>query len=340
MSSETYGWLAKNVLAGFAKIRRPWWATLSEAEGHKPQLFDGAIPIERVEKLLTSWQPVVTPLTATLPSGKVITVGSHKLVTASDDDSQLGVVGIDSADCTYADWLVGTVRECVKPSELEISSAGMLKNRSQAWIQIERPDTAVGPDGIKFSPHVTLSMALDNSLANQINQNQQFTICDNTLRITRDQGIAFKKTSGANSKLGVYREVMLAIMRGENDFKATLESLLADEVSNRRFSKFLDSFLPVNDDDTPAKKSRSNRVRQEITHLYQYDERVAPWRGTGLGVVQAVNTWETHMSQLRNATDIELSDTDLRAMRNYAQNLTPVKGETADQKTMRILASV
>jgi hypothetical protein len=133
---------------------------------------------------------------------------------------------------------------------------------------------------------------------------------------------------------------MAAIMRGENDFSATLEALLADQVSSRRFSKFLDSFLPVEDDDKPAKKGRSNRVRQEITHLYQYDERVAPWRGTALGVVQAVNTWDTHMSQLKNMTGIEMTDTDTRAMRNYARQLAPVKGESADQKTMRILASV
>jgi hypothetical protein len=45
MSEETYGWLAKNVLAGFASVRRPWWASLAEGEGHKPQLFEGAVPM-------------------------------------------------------------------------------------------------------------------------------------------------------------------------------------------------------------------------------------------------------------------------------------------------------
>jgi hypothetical protein len=87
---------------------------------------------------------------ATLPGfGKAVQVTTHKLVTASDDGAQLGVIGIDAATHTYNDWLVGTVRETVKPGELEISSCGMLRNRAQAWIQIERPATAVGPDGIQ-----------------------------------------------------------------------------------------------------------------------------------------------------------------------------------------------
>lgn len=336
MSKETYGWLARNVLAGFVKARTPWWLSHAIREGHTPNVWDGAVPIDNVKQLLCSWSPIVS----SLYDEDMQPITTHKLIRASDDRSQLGIIGADAVTHTYQDWLVGTVQECVRPDELEISSAGMLRNRAQAWIQIERPDTAVGPDGIKFSPYVTLSTSLDGSLASQINQNTQMTICDNTLQVTRGQGVAFKHTSRSESKLGTYRGVMTAIMQGESDFKAVLESLLAETVSERQFSRFLEAYVPIKDDDAPAKKTRSLRKRQEITQLYRSDERVAAWRGRRFGVLQAANTWEQHMSQLRNTTGIELSDTDLRAMRNYSARLAPVKGESNDQAVMRVLASV
>lgn len=356
MSQETYGWLAKNVLAGFVQDREPWWLKLAKAEGHEPNTFDGPVPIDNVKQLLCSWQPETSNLldeSAVLDilgrnDGQTVTkaqlaealVASHKIIKASDDKSQLGLVGADAATHTYQDWLVGTVEECVSADVLEVSSAGLLRGRSQAWIQIERPQTAVGPDGILFSPYVTLSTSLDASLASQINQNTQMTICDNTLNVTRGQGVSFKHTSRSASKLGTFRGVMNAIMQGETDFKAVLESLLADEVSDNKFGKFLEAFVPIKDDDAPAKKTRSERKRQDITQLYKSDARVQGWKGTAFGVVQAVNTYDQHRSQLRNATGIELSDTDLRAMRNYSQRLAPQKDESADQATIRILASV
>lgn len=335
MSQESYAWLAKNVLAGFVADRPPWWLQLAINEGHTPNTWDGPVPMTAVKELLTSWQPEVS----SLYDEDMKVISTHKLIRASDDKSQLGIVGADAATHTYGEWLVGTVEEVVKPEELEVSSAGLLKNRAQGWIQIERPQSAVGPDGIKFSPYVTLSTSLDGSLASQINQNTQMTICDNCLRITRSQGVSFRHSSRSQSKLGTFRGVMAAIMQGETDFKATLERLLAEEVSEGAFNRFMDSFVPVKDDDTPAKKARSNRKRQEITQLYRDDPRVAAWHGKMFGVVQAVNTWEQHESQLRNGTGIEMSDTDLRAMRNYAARLKMDDGETSDQRVVKMLAA-
>lgn len=356
MTQETYGWLAKNVLAGFVKDREPWWLRLAQREGHDPRTWDGPVPLDEVKKLLCGWQPVVSGLSDEQAVVSAVKAGlfgddllrvienarlsSHKLVKANDDGSQLGVIGGETATHTYQEWLVGTVEECVVADELEVSSAGLLKGRSQAWIQIERPASAYGAGGIQFSPYVTLSTSLDSSLASQINQNTQMTICDNTLRLTRGQGVSFRHTSRSQSKLGTYRGVMNAIMQGETDFKEVLERLLAEEVSEKRFSRFLDALIPTEEDETPRKKARSDRRKQAITELYRNDPRVQDWRGTAFGVVQAVNTYEQHLSQLRNTTGIELSDTDLRAMKNYGDRLAPQHGETSDERTIRILATV
>jgi phage/plasmid-like protein (TIGR03299 family) len=333
MSDESFPWLAENVVAGFSQTRRPWWADYAERQGYSPHLYPGAVPMEEVTRLLASW----SPREESLYTADMKEVTTHKLITASDDGSHLAVVGIDRATHSYRDWLTGTVTECVG-DDAQVSSAGLLKGRAQAWVQIERPETAVGPDGILFSPYVTLSTSLDSSLSSQINQNTQMVVCDNTLEIARGQGLAVKHTKNSGLRLGDYRSVMSRIMAGESDFRAELERQLSVKVSDNEFSRFLESFVPIADDDTPAKKTRSERKRQEITQLYRGDDRVARWRGTLFGGVQAVNTWDQHMSQLKNMTGVELDDTNLRAMRNYAQRLRGNQGR--DMETVKVLESV
>lgn len=335
MSQYSYDYLARMVLAGFAETRRPWWADGAEAGGSILNLFPAEVPMERVEELLTKWSAYTEPLY----TGDMEEVATHKLVRASDTREHIAVIGIDHAIHSYQDWLTGTVRECVG-EEAQVSSAGLLKNRAQAWVQIERPETATGPDGIRFSPYITLSTSLDGSLSTQINQNTKMTICDNTLRITRGQGLAFRHSKNSNAKLGDYRSVMTAIVQGESDFRKELERQLAVKVDDPAFSRFIEALVPIGEDDIPAKKTRSERKRQEITQLYKGDERVQGWQGTMFGAVQAVNTWQTHMSQLRNATPHEMDDTNLRAMKLYGEQLKPLKGDSLDQETAKLLESV
>jgi phage/plasmid-like protein (TIGR03299 family) len=357
MSKETYEWLATNVLAGFSATRKPWWA-----KGDEKNLYPGAVPMADVHQLIASWTPYETALLDEQDVVNAITAGtgdyisrdallaelakarinSHKLVKASDNSARVGVVGAESAIHNYRDWLSGTVTEIVADNELKVSAAGLLRDRAQAWVTIERPESSTGPGGIVFSNFVTLSTSLDASLASQINQNNRLPICDNTLDIARGQGLSsrIKHSSRSGGKLGQHRGVLAAIMAGQTDFTAELERELAVTVDDTQFVRFLESFIPISEDDKPAKKTRSERKRQEITQLYKSDPRVTEWKGTEFGVVQAVNTWDQHMSQLRNATGYELDDTNLRAMRNYAAQLKTVKGDSSDESTIKVLEAV
>ena len=337
MSAESYQWLAKNVLAGFADTRRPWWADHAQAEGHNLNLYPRQVPMDEVIKLIASWEPI----TEALYTADMELVPTHKLIRASDNRQQISVVGGDYSVHSYRDWLTGTVQEMVG-DDAQVSSAGLLRNRAQAWVQIERPETAVGPGGILFSPFILASTSLDTSLASQLNQNNRMVVCDNTMRIGREQGLAahIKHTKGSGAKLGEYRGVMAALMAGENDFREELERQLSVKVDDTQYGRFLNAFIPIHDDDHPAKKARSERKRQEITNLYRNDPRVMDMAGTEFGLVQAVNTWQTHMSQLRNGTGYEMDDTNLRAMRNYALNLKTAKGDSLDMETVKVLESV
>ncbi|MGY2062838.1 hypothetical protein ACW9HQ_48805, partial [Nocardia gipuzkoensis] len=65
--------------------------------------------------------------------------------------------------------------------------------------------------------------------------------------------------------------------------------------------------------------------------LYKKDERVHPWAGTAYGVLQAVNTFNHHLSTVRGDTP--------RAERNMSNAL---RGKTAeaDRQTLELIDRV
>jgi phage/plasmid-like protein (TIGR03299 family) len=358
MTAESYQWLAKNVYAA----GEPWWAKYAKAEGHELHLYENEVPFEDAEQLLAGWEPqpvglldedtVRDAINAGLTGDDLIRaldparLDTHKLLKASDTRERMDVTSIEYNPHLYRNWLTGTVKECIG-DDVIIKSAGMFQNRNQAFVNIERPDSAVGPDGIKFSPFISLSTSYNRTMASLINQNTQLAVCDNTLRIAQGQGLASKirHTSLSHLRLGEHRGVAARLAAGETDFRAELERELAVKVSDIEFSRFIDKFVPIDEvNDHPKKKARSERVRQELTQLYNSpDERIQGWRGTEFGVVQTVNTWQQHMSQLKNGTKYEMDDTNLRAMRNYAQMLRPMKdkhGDSPDERTVKVLESV
>ena len=48
-----------------------------------------------------------------------------------------------------------------------------------------------------------------------------------------------------------------------------------------------------------------DRHREALTSQYRHDNRVAPWAGTAFGVVQAVNTYEQHVKNVKGADRAE-----------------------------------
>ena len=87
-------------------------------------------------------------------------------------------------------------------------------------------------------------------------------------------------------------------------------------------------YVPVNDDQSKQAVTRAENTRLEFANLWQNDVRVAPWRGTGFGVTQAVNTHRQHMRPTRGETMI--------VERTMMDALTG-KTEMADAKAVSLL---
>lgn len=328
MSRETGQWLNDNVVT---------WERAWHQAADSSNIYPGGVPMEVVRELLTSW----TPEEIELYDADMKHIEEFKAIRRSDTQEIFAVHGDGYQTHTYKDWLTDTVTDSIASDEdVIISSAGLLKKGAQAWVVVQRPMVAHAHGGVEFWPFLTLSTSLDGSMSTQINKNNQVAVCDNTLEIERNINtqFLFRHTKGSGSRLAEFRGVAAALAEGETDFAKEVNRLLETSVDPTQFQKFLETQVPIKDDDGPAKKTRSERKRQEITQLYKADERAASWTGTAYGVLQAFNTWDQHLSRLVNRTGKELDDRNLRAMRNYSRMIQPPKrGGSADELLVRSL---
>jgi len=68
----------------------------------------------------------------------------------------------------------------------------------------------------------------------------------------------------------------------------------------------LDQYVPACDETgqplTGRAKTLADKKRDGLARLYAHDSRVTPWAGTAHGVLQAVNTYEHHLGEVRGAS--------------------------------------
>jgi hypothetical protein len=87
-------------------------------------------------------------------------------------------------------------------------------------------------------------------------------------------------------------------------------------------------------DASPRAQTMNANKRAEVMGLYNHDVRVAPYRGTAWGILQAFNTHAHHMQTVRN-----VSRTDRQAIRTITG-----KVENEDRDVLaaidRVLATV
>ena len=80
------------------------------------------------------------------------------------------------------------------------------------------------------------------------------------------------------------------------------------------------------DQSNKASVTRAENKRAELVSLYNFDTRVAPWKGSALGVLQAFNTYNHHIVGADNN----------RVERNM-MNALMGKTEQSDRKVLDLL---
>lgn len=277
-----------------------------------------------------AWEPVSQPDTYEW-NGELRETGQTKWLR-SDNGMWLGTRG-ESAPHGYRQWLVSNM-SLLTDSEIEIVNYGELDGGRKAYVQIatEQVESVAGVD---YRPMITATSSMDGSFATGYGRNVQVIVCLNTFQMARNEsardGMNYRVKATKNSKFEVLkaREALNIMFDDSSAFAELVREQTGQRVSESDFQRFLNLYTPI-----PAEKGRAQTMAQNkqsaLQELWRSDERVSPWRGTKFGVVQAVNTYETHLSIVRNA---ERSDRNM---------LKTMRGEWLDvnAEAERILASV
>lgn len=332
MSSETREWLANNVLVGFTEKRGNAWHYLNGDNNHYPQ----AIPVADVKRRLFHWTPVEGPVETTVAGRKYIDT-DRKVIARPDTGQVLGVFKAGYQVHNYQEWLVENVSN-ILDADLHIGSAGLLKGGAVAWVQIELAET-MEVAGLQHRPILTAATSLDGSLKTIYKRGTKVAVCDNTFAAVLAENVAeehaTKHSKKSLPKLHDIRVALDTLVNTGDAFTAAFEELAAKPVNDGRFERFVNALTPLVDDKGDALTGRgltmAETKQSSLWDLWSSDPRVAPVKGTELGVVQAVNTYNAHESIVRG----ELN----RFERTQLQFLKGQTGE-ADLSTVKILATV
>lgn len=335
MSAETYEWLNTQTLIGFTNQRGHAWHYRKEDQGTEPNHYPGAIPVEDVNRRLFGFEIEDSDVYVKLPGSnppQFHKAEGRKAMVTSDTHEILGVFKDGYRGHSYRGWLLDNVAT-ILDDDLGIGSAGLLRNRAQAWASLEVPENITTPEGIEFRPNLVACTSFDGSLATTYKRTKTFVVCDNTLACSLgEQGQVFKvkhsKYSGM--RLTDARAALAIVYTMADEFTAEIARLSAWRVEDSQFGRVLDVLVPVPDEDGRGKTVAENK-RAEILNLYRNDQRCAPWAGTALGVLQTFNTHSQHYASVRKGA--------LRQVRNM-ENVLTGKTEQADALVLSTLAVV
>lgn len=326
MSQETLKWLNENTLIGYTDKRGNAWHYRQGSDNH----YAGAIPVDDVVRRLFNWHPVKVP-TYYEWDGK--RVQSDKFAILRDDTGrELGSFKDGYQPHDYQEWLVhniGTLMD-TSTSDLGIGSAGLLKGGAVAWVEVTVPETFTTPEGVTFRPNFLAASSFNGSLATTYKRTVQNTVCDNTLGVAlgeKGQQVKIRSTKNSLTRIADAREALHLIHSAQDDFAREVAALAKIKVDDHMFERWMDGVVPLPRPDE-AKTTRAitlaENKREAFQNLWLHDERVAPWRGTGLGVLQVANTYAHHGQNVRGMT---------RQERNML-NAVNGKTEAADAETL------
>lgn len=335
MSKETMTWLNSMTLIGFTEKRGTAWHYRAEDQGEESNHYPGAVPVDDVIRRLFNFDVVERDIFVARADGSrehARKIDGRKAMTCSDNGDVLGIFKDGYQGHDYKEWLLGSVASILDDS-LAIGSAGLLKARAQAWVQVELPDSITTPEGVEFRPTILAATSYDGSLSSTYGRKAQLVVCDNTLSAALSEGgqtLKVKHTRYSGLRIADAREALAIVHTMGEEFAAEVARLTAVKVDTNAWEKILDLVVPEAPVTATARsRSLAENKRAEIIQLYRSDERCAPWAGTAFGVLQTFNTWQHHVASMKGDKT--------RAQRNYERAITNV-GDTFDKGILDAVA--
>lgn len=184
MSRETYTTLNTQTLIGFTAKRGNAWhyrADMQEIDpvtGHVGNHYPGPIPIEHVEKRLFNWEAVSSPVWVGRPGNddELIEAPKFQAVVHSETEEVFKIFSDTYEIHQYQETLIERTQN-ILDDDLQIGSAGVLRNGARAWVSVEVPNTIKTKDGVEFRPSLIACTSHDGTLATTWKRHATLVVC-------------------------------------------------------------------------------------------------------------------------------------------------------------------
>lgn len=350
MSRETLTHLNTNTLIGQTAQRGTAWHYRAEEQGEESNHYEGAIPVEDVQRRLFNWTADSRPIAVEQPAdlttmthldrdGQPVRwepINGRQAITRSDNDHLMGIFADGYERHQYSEWLLTTVAN-ILDDDLAISSAGLLRGGAVAWVEVSVPESITTPEGVEFRPNLLATTSFDGSIATTYKRTVTATVCDNTRELAlSEHGQELKVRHSRYSRLRMVeaREALRVIHDVADAFAEEVHALCYVDVTEHQWRRFLQLASPLHDKTGELLTGRALTMAQKkqdtLSNLYRYDHRVAPWARTAYGVIQAVNTYEHHEKSVRGSD---------RGERNMQRTVSGDFGDV-DRRTWSQLSAV
>jgi phage/plasmid-like protein (TIGR03299 family) len=200
--------------------------------------------------------------------------------------------------------------------------------------------------GVEYLPLLLATTSLDGTIATTYKMTVVLVVCDNTRAAAlngRGNQFKVKHTRNSEMKLTSAQDALGLVMATADEFDKQYSELVLQKVTPKQWAKYLDTQVPMPEEDYAKRDDGSmvvlnkraitmaERKRDNLVYLYNHDEKVAPWKGTAFGALQAFNTYEHHEARANKGT--------VRLERNM---LRTIKGEydSLDRDNYKVLQEV
>lgn len=304
MSQETLEWLNQNTCIGFTEKRGNAWHYKASLQGAESNHYEGAIPVEDVYRRLFHWQAVEAPAFVGIPTANgfdYVLQNDRKFIVRSDDNSVLGIFKDGYQIHQYGEWLIDAVANIVDDSNLAIGQAGLLKGGAVAWVSIELPENIETPSGFTVRPQLLATTSHNGSLATTHKMTNTVVVCDNTLSLGLAENTGTSRTRHSKHsgfKVQNVRDAIGIVHTMADNIMETIEALSSVTVTDKQFFDIVNRLVPIAEmgETTNSARTKLGNKQDAIFDLYRNNPMVAPWKGTKLGVIQAFNTYQHHIS--------------------------------------------
>lgn len=265
-------------------------------------------------------------------------------IVRSDTHAHIATHGADYRIHDYEEWLLKLQQKILNTKELNIFGAGLPKRGAQAYVQVGVPETMKDDKlGIEFLPYIMASTSVDGSLPSTFSAQSIDVVCDNTrnmaLRQAESSGRIYKakhtSRSLDTSRLNDVRAALRLIHQTAEGLVSEYRELASISMTRLQVNKTWDLIIPIPKPEDATDRSINIAKNRRDALIDVYNDRgttkgmMGNQQGTALGIVQAVNTWTTHVKTVHGN----------RFERNIERTLKN-KFDEVDQATVKAIATV